>query len=89
MFMQAEVRQMLVRDGLLQPLLQALTIPGLNKKSVSVLSYMAKVCNCWYHFISQAPVYCTAYAQLANGVFHCIPFTLKAQLTVALHGIAW
>ena len=40
---QAEVRQMLVRDGLLQPLLQALRIPGLNRKSVTILSYMAKV----------------------------------------------
>ena len=34
---------MLVRDGLLQPLLQALRIPGLNRKSVTILSYMAKV----------------------------------------------
>lgn len=41
---QAEVRQMLVRDGLLQPVLQALRLPGLNRKSVAILSHMAKVC---------------------------------------------
>eukprot|EP00892_Ulva_mutabilis_P000234 jgi/Ulvmu1/10210/UM060_0010.1 len=39
---QAEVRQMLVRDGLLQPVLQALRLPGLNRKSVAILSHMAK-----------------------------------------------
>lgn len=42
---QSEVRQMLVRSGLLSPLLQSLRQPGLNRKTVSILTYMVKVCS--------------------------------------------
>lgn len=41
---QTEVRQMLVRDGLLSPMLQSLRQPGLNKKTVAILTFMVEVC---------------------------------------------
>lgn len=63
---QAEVRQMLVRDGLLQPVLQALRMPGLNRKSVAILSHMAKVRFPLLIFTATAAVSsCTTTATLA------------------------
>ena len=38
-----EVRQMLVRDGLLAPILLALRHPGLNRKAVTILTHMVEV----------------------------------------------
>ena len=38
-----EVRQMLVRNGLLAPILLALRHPGLNRKAVTILTHMVEV----------------------------------------------
>jgi hypothetical protein len=40
---QSEVRQMLVRDGLLAPILQTLQHPGLDRKAVTILTCMVAV----------------------------------------------
>lgn len=68
---QAEVRQMLVRDGLLQPVLQALRLPGLNRKSVAILSHMAKVP---FLFAREKSVWSPVYS-----VVHTC-FTVEAQI---------
>jgi hypothetical protein len=39
----SEVRQMLVRDGLLAPLLQSLQHRGLSRKAAAILTYMVEV----------------------------------------------